>query len=138
MFTKQEIFEAIDITKELARTNQLHIVHEQLDLSYFMNGGMKGYLNVGERHEVNFFGNVLLYMFSNKYNDIPTLNIDRLLSIFSEVNKLGVEQLNLNEPILVHYIYDCLYAVEHIPRAKFNYAYHAVISILFCFQESCS
>jgi len=138
--TKQDIYRALDLAKEYHSEEyspfQLH--REQGDLSYFMNGGMKGYLKMGQKRELNFYGVMIYFLFVDLYNDVPFVDRERLHELFIEAKEDGVSELNIDEPVLMTFLYDGFYASPYLKPDSIKTAFCSIAAIIKSFQEAIS
>ena len=140
IFSKPDIYAAIDTLKELSfeKETSYHvnkISRAQPDLSFFMNGGMKGHLRVGQKNDLNYFGNLTFVLFEAHYGDVPIVPRELLTDLFQIALNEGVEALDINEPVLMGFLYDAFYASQWLPSHRSPIAFAAVASIVKGFQE---
>lgn len=138
--TKQDIYRAIDLAKEYHFDEYSHfqIYHEQGDLSYFMNGGMKGYLKMGQKRELNFYGVMVYLLFVDLHDEVPFVDRERLHELFIEAKEDGVSELNIDEPILMTFLYDGFYASPYLTPDSIPTVFCSIAAIVKSFQEATS
>lgn len=133
-FSKQDIYRVIEVCKQKPFADfSVEMSNEQPNLGTFLNGGMRGYLKIGQRNSINFLGGVIWFLFVDRFEQVGQVDkgqLERGIMLFS---KAGISDLHNLQPELMAFITDALHADPLLPHEKVPVARAVLASVFMAF-----